>query len=538
MGTREEMRKKAFKKAIDPDEARRKRGENAVEIRKSKREDNLMKKRMYTTVEFGETAAAPEGDDLSDISGERSASQLSRLPKFIRGVFSDNIEEQFNSTVKIRELLSMAESPPIHQVVQGGVVPAFVQFLMMEQYPKMQFEAAWALTNIASGTSSQTQIVIEAGAVPVFVRLLSATKEEVREQAVWALGNIAGDGPACRNLVLDHDALDPLLTRLREATSRGMLRNLTWALSNLCRGKPPPKFRKVRAALPMLASLVRDDDEEVIADACWALSYLSDGDNNQVQEVIEMQVVRRLVELLNHEKTAIQIPALRTIGNIVTGNDDQTQVVIRFGALPALYSLLSSERKSIRKEACWTISNITAGNKDQVQAVLDCGLFPPIIYLLKHAEFDVKKEAAWAISNATYVGSAAQVNYLVDEGCIEPLCGLLRSPDQKIIDVCLDALEHILKVGEKQLRDGLSPYAVAIEEHGGLDSLEALQHESSSEIYSKVVGILIKYFRADEDEVQGVAPVAQNDHFQFESGAQSGAQMPSFNFEDKGEMFQ
>lgn len=56
--------------------------------------------------------------------------------------------------------------------------------------------------------------------------------------------------------------------------------------------------------MPVLQQLIHMNDEEVLTDACWALSYLSDGPNDKIQAVIEAGVCPRLVELLRYVPTS------------------------------------------------------------------------------------------------------------------------------------------------------------------------------------------------------------------------------------------
>lgn len=58
-----------------------------------------------------------------------------------------------------RRLLSSDRNPPIDDLIESGILPILVACLERDDNQMLQFEAAWALTNIASGTQAQTNQV-------------------------------------------------------------------------------------------------------------------------------------------------------------------------------------------------------------------------------------------------------------------------------------------------------------------------------------------------------------------------------------------
>ena len=185
----------------------------------------------------------------------------------------------------------------------------------------------------------------------------------------------------------------------------------------------------------------------------------------------------------------------------MTGSDEQTQVVIDNGILHKLQSLLCHLKENIVREAVWTLSNITAGSREQVQAVIDSGLIPPLVEVLGSGEFKTQKEAAWAVSNFTVGGTPEQIKYLVSQKAIAPMCSLLEVKDSQVIQVVLDGLLNVLRHSNDEQMNVVN----AIEESGGLNTIELLQRHNSPIIYQLAYTIIDQYFPSD-DEIGGLAP--------------------------------
>ncbi|KAI3865558.1 hypothetical protein MKW98_000009, partial [Papaver atlanticum] len=140
------------------------------------------------------------------------------------------------------------------------------------------------------------------------------------------------------------------------------------------------------------------------------------------------RLIRVIILFCSHPSPSVLIPSLRTVGNIVTK------------MISLAISDICTNGIRFRFNFLWSV--ITAD------------FIGPLIHLLQNSE------------------------YFVAQGCIKPLCDLLIYPDARIVTVCLDGLENILKVGEAEKTmgntDGVNLYAQMIDEAEGLEKIENL----------------------------------------------------------------
>jgi len=142
-------------------------------------------------------------------------------------------------------------------------------------------------------------------------------------------------------------------------------------MSNFCRGKPLVRFNTLKVIIPSLIEWVIATPVEMLsADPLYALGFLTDGDNHEIDFVMSFNgqgLINKLVEICVANKKELNGPVTRILGNLVTSSDENTDMVIHTDGLKWICRGLIDENVMNRKEAAWTISNISAGTIQQVK---------------------------------------------------------------------------------------------------------------------------------------------------------------------------
>lgn len=450
---------------------------------------------------------------------------VAMLTDFVGLVGSDDDEKRMYGTMMIRKLLAVELDPPIDAVIESGVCPLLGAFLTRNDFPELQLEAAWALSNVAAGTEAHTRYIVDLDLIQHFIALLSSPSEDCREQAAFGIGNLTADNVEFRDRLLQSGAMEPLLHMISTPSRKKiLLRHATWALSNLCYGNPPLPIERATAALSSFATLLSHEDEPVLTEACLGVSYISAGPSDRVQLILDAGLLPAVVSLFSSSSSSVLIPAVVTIGNVAGGDDKHTKAVVNSGALAQLYGLLLHPMRLIGQAACWALSNIAATAPDEIQAIINANLFPILLSnTLLSRGYEILKEALWVVANAASCGTSDQVCYLAEIGVLMPLVAMLSLNDAELLAVALDAITNILYVGEEEKREGglgYNRFAAMLTNVGGLVKIEALRDHTDTEVSNRAESIWTTVNQPSNGAVEShQASISQTSHATQHSGA-------------------
>lgn len=425
---------------------------------------------------------------------------------------SAEVELRLKAAVELRTMLSVGANPPIQAVIEkGGCAPLVA--CLDDHSAAVQFEAAWAIANIASGTTAQTLALLEGSAAESLFRILASDqicgRADLCDQCLCALSNIAGDDDVQpRNQLLGCGIIGHLGSLFERIPTFSwnlhgriqVLRSLTRLMSNLCCGHPAPPLDEVDCAFDYFVQvLLGTDDTQMLADALFGLCCLIEGATDDDAEARAMRMMSAgfapdtpppaphplLLKVVDSFRWGgrVAIAALRLLGLLVSMPVEQlTDSVISVGALQVLRNALLDGHVTQRLhcDAAWALSNIAAGGSGQVQHLLDTtGLFNALCRTLeKGMGAEVKHECAWAVANVARRGSHTLAQ-LDARRLLSVLAQALKAEsDISLLCALLDASEAVLRFGQEQASaKGLAKNALVVhaEEFGLPQQLERLQ---------------------------------------------------------------
>ena len=190
-----------------------KRRGQEVEIRKQKREKLLSSKR----IRFSEVESDAEVED-------HTVDQVQELARAIQKSDKNNL----NNLKSLRKAFTQGSELISAFLGVDNSLRAMVGHLTCNN-AQFQSEAAWCITNLATGVHEDTMKVLKASAA-YLITYLSGQNVQLQDQCAWALGNFSGDSQECRDILRAQGIVVPMVNLLKVLTLQVLTKKCIFSL--------------------------------------------------------------------------------------------------------------------------------------------------------------------------------------------------------------------------------------------------------------------------------------------------------------------
>ncbi|XP_007517576.1 transmembrane and coiled-coil domain-containing protein 6 isoform X2 [Erinaceus europaeus] len=375
------------------EELRRRRREREAALRKARREQQLVSKRLLRD----ETPEEAEGECVAAILGEAEIQQFLRLAH--RGTEE---KERERALFSLRRGLQHSETQKTFIRLEGSM--RTLVGLLTSNQALLQLEAARCLHELSH---SEHSVVAEAclPATSYLLTYLSGHSSEFIELCLYTLGNLIVESEVVRRQLLPQGII-PAMAACMQSPHLPVLEALGYALSQLLQAKEAPENiipSVLGSTLPQhMLQLLQPGPKlnpGIAVEFAWCLHYIICSQVNNAL-LITHGALSTLGLLLLDLAGAVQrtenaglellaCPVLRCLSNLLTEAAVETiDGQMQHGderILAALFILLQfffEKQPSLLPEGLWLLNNLTANSPSFCTSLLSLDLTEPLLKLL------------------------------------------------------------------------------------------------------------------------------------------------------------
>ena len=421
--------------------------------------------------------------------------QIQTLVKRLR---TDDIAVQIEACRQLCDQLAEGENAPFGAIIAAGALPLLIQLVERVDAPALQYVAVRCITNLVTGGTVHTRAVVDDGAIAALVRLLIASRQvddsdgltqeaadcimkawndhpipdfergrphnrtvgvhALRHQALWALGNIAGndDIKVCER-VLDAGALPVVLAELeRSPLAAGWKspENQDYRVGDFVRVCGTVEAGTLNAGLSLPSgakAIVESRDDTPVPTHVGGRFYFV-----RVPETGQSATVRAN-NMVHEPEMSKQRFAMWALQKLCRGRDRSIEIHLRapleqFEPVVPVIARILREATDVQliQYATYVLRSLTENVPNaQLQAVLDTGVAPRLLEILVAERLCVDVEVAGvrvqsehrkacidqalAIVGNIVTGTEEQAQQLLDLGLLPRLFRILStSSDERL----------------------------------------------------------------------------------------------------------
>ncbi|KAI9887276.1 MAG: Vacuolar protein 8 [Watsoniomyces obsoletus] len=427
-------------------------------------------------IEVQRAASAALGNLAVNTENKVSIVLLGGLAPLIRQMSSPNVEVQCNAVGCITNLATHEDNKA--KIARSGALAPLTR-LAKSKDMRVQRNATGALLNMThsggshepasapalDGTAADDdddddasddnrQQLVNAGAVPVLVQLLSSPDVDVQYYCTTALSNIAVDAENRKRLAQSENRLVHSLVQLMSSSSPKVQCQAALALRNLASDDKYQLDIVKAKGLPPLLRLLQLPYVPLTLSAVACIRNISIHPLNE-SPIIEAGFLKPLVDLLGTvDNEEIQCHAISTLRNLAASSDRNKQLVLEAGAVQKCKQLVLDVPLTVQSEMTAAMA-VLALSDDLKGHLLNLGVVDVLIPLTDSESIEVQGNSAAALGNLS--SKVGDYSIFIDHWT-EPVGGMhgylrrfLASGDSTFQHIAIWTLLQLLESEEPEL---------------------------------------------------------------------------------------